>query len=103
MDFVDILPALITLFIAGLGGLITFNRQQVRFDGRIDLLKQQLSSEKERVDAEIIALKIVNDHFSRSLDHTKEELSAYKGDIREIKTNIEYIREALKDIRDRKS
>jgi hypothetical protein len=102
MSFIQILPALITLIIGAIGGLLSFNKQQARFDGELDLIKQQLISEKERLNAEIIAIKIVNDHLSKTLDHTKEEMGMHRAVIQKIETNIEFIKEMLKEIRDKR-
>jgi hypothetical protein len=101
MNFLDILPSLGTLALTTIGGIISFNKQQARFQSEIDLMKQTMGSEKERLQSEIVAIKVASDHLARTVDNTKEELSIFKGDIRSINTKLEFILDAVKEIRDK--
>ncbi len=42
--------------------------------------------------------EVITDHLTRAGEGIKDELSTLKGDIRNINTNIEYIKESLEKL-----
>ncbi len=50
------------------------------------------------VNEKIKNMELITDHLTRAGEGIKEELSTLKSDIKNINTNIEFIKEALKNI-----